>query len=92
MRAEAQLLDLVPDLRLGDKITLARVAVGKVAGRLLADADARVVLPALLNPRLRESQLVAAIRDETAGRALLEVVAITPTGEVPLGGQSVQVG
>jgi hypothetical protein len=75
MRAENQLLEQVPDLRLGDKITLARRAVGRVGLLLLADADARVVVPCLDSPRLREADLLVAIRAETPSRTLLEAVA-----------------
>jgi hypothetical protein len=74
MRAENQLLEQIPDLRLGDKITLARRAVGKVALLLLADTDVRVVAPCLESPRLREADLLVAIRAETPSRILLETV------------------
>jgi hypothetical protein len=75
VRAEALLLDYMDDLRLGDRITLAKIATPPVLARLLADGDARVVEATLINGRLREEDLVAAIRKETVPRALIEGVA-----------------
>jgi hypothetical protein len=78
MRAETQLLEQIPDLRPGDKISLAKRAVGRVALTLLADADVRVVTPCLQNPRLRESDVLTAIRAEEPSRIFLETVGASP--------------
>jgi hypothetical protein len=75
VRAEATLRDKVPDLRLGDRVALARIATPPVLPLLLADADRRVAEACLTNPRLREEDLVTAIRQDLVSRALLEVVA-----------------
>lgn len=72
VRAEALLLDYMEDLRLGDRITLAKIATGPVLARLLEDADARVVEAGLINPRLREEDLAGALRKDTVTRALIE--------------------
>jgi hypothetical protein len=72
VRAEANLRDMLPEMRLGDRITLAKLAMPPVLLPLLADADAKVVEAVLQNPRLREEDLLTAIRRETVSRHLLE--------------------
>lgn len=78
VRAEANLRDMLGDLRLGERITLARIATPLVLGPLLMDADARVVEATLLNPRLREEDLATALRREGASRVLAEAAASSP--------------
>jgi hypothetical protein len=75
VRAEALLLDYMADLRLGDRITLAKIATPPVLARLLEDVDPRVVEAALINARLREEDLVGAVRRDTVTRALIEGIA-----------------
>jgi hypothetical protein len=75
VRAEALLKDQLADLRLGDRITLAKVATPPILGALLEDPDGRVSEACLINTRLREEDLAFAIRRDTAPRALLEAVA-----------------
>lgn len=75
VRAEALLRDQLADLRLGDRITLAKMATPPILGVLLADPDARVAEACLINPRLREEDLAFAIRRDTAPRVLMEAVA-----------------
>jgi hypothetical protein len=75
VRAEALLLDQLADLRLGDRITLAKIATPPVLARLLEDADARVVDAARINGRLREEDLQAAIRRDSVLPALVEGIA-----------------
>jgi hypothetical protein len=75
VRAEANLRELLPDLRLGERITLGKIATPLVLTLLLSDPDARVLEAALLNPRLREEDLVTALRRDTVSRALTEVAA-----------------
>jgi hypothetical protein len=77
VRAEALLKEQLPDLRLGERITLARLATPAVLAPMLGDADARVTEGALLNPRLREEDLVLALRAPAVPRALLESVTIS---------------
>lgn len=78
VRAEANLRELLPELRLGERITLAKIATPLVITALLSDPDARVLESALLNPRLREEDLVTALRKDSAPRALSEVAAASP--------------
>jgi hypothetical protein len=74
VRAEFVLKDRVPELRVGEKVTLGKIATPAVLAILLADPDAKVLRACLQNPRLREEDLVTAIRQDTAPRALLENV------------------
>jgi hypothetical protein len=78
VRAEANLRDLLPDLRLGERITLGKIATPLVLTSLLSDTDSRVLEAALLNSRLREEDLVTALRRDTASRALAEVASASP--------------
>jgi hypothetical protein len=78
VRAEALLKERLGDLRLGDRITLARIATAPLLGLLLADADAKVVGGALDNPRLREADLRRALRASRVSRVLLEQAARSP--------------
>jgi hypothetical protein len=71
-RAESLLKDGLSDMRLGDRVTLARLATPALIPALLSDADRRVVDSALINPRLREEDLVAAVRRDDVAPALLE--------------------
>jgi hypothetical protein len=74
VRAEFVLKDRVPELRVGEKVTLGKIATPAVLAILLADPDAKVLRACLQNPRLREEDLVTAIRQDAAPRALLENV------------------
>jgi hypothetical protein len=77
VRAEALLRDMLQEMRLGDRIALARMATPPVIGPLLQLPDARILEAALLNPRLREEDLLQQIRSETVTTLLLESVAAT---------------
>lgn len=74
-RAESILRDGLPDMRLGDRITLARLATPALLPALLADRDRRVAESALVNPRLREEDLLVALRRDDVAVALVEAVA-----------------
>ncbi len=73
-RAEGLLKDQLLDLRLGEKITLARLATPPVLRLLLLEGDAKILAAALDNPRLRESDLSALLQGAEATRALSEAV------------------
>jgi len=77
-RAEAILQDQLPDMRLGEKVTLAKMATTPVLVRLLAETEPKIARSCLINPRLREEDLVTAVRQETASPALLEAAAASP--------------
>jgi len=74
VRAEGVLKERLPELRVGEKVTLGKIATPGVLAGLLADPEAKVIRACLQNPRLREEDLVTAVRQETAPRALLEGV------------------
>ena len=74
-RAESLLVERLPDLRLGERVSLARMATPPVLRALLRDVDPRVVQAALPNPRLREEDVLVAVRAEDASLPLLEAVA-----------------
>jgi len=77
-RAEARLGDGLREMRLGDRVTLARLATPALLPALVADANGRVTESALLNPRLREEDLVTAVRRDDVPPALLRAVADSP--------------
>jgi hypothetical protein len=77
-RAESLLRDGLADMRLGERITLARLATLALLPLLLADAEPRVVEAALLNARLREEDLVAALRREDVRPPLVSATAECP--------------
>jgi hypothetical protein len=78
VRAEGLLKEQLPDLRLGERVTLARLATPAVLAPMLLDPEPRVAEASLLNPRLREEDLVLAVRAATAPRALLEAATSSP--------------
>jgi len=77
-RAESLLRDGLADLRLGDRVTLARLATPALLPVLLADAERRVTESALANPRLREEDLVVALRREDVRPSLVEAAVASP--------------
>ena len=58
IRAEEQVIGKLPQLPLGQKITLARRAPARIAGALLAEGHPPVVKAALANPNLTEAQVL----------------------------------
>lgn len=74
-RAESLLRDGLADMRLGDRVTLARLATPPLLPLLLADGDGRVAEAALQNARLREEDLTTALRRDDVRPALLESAA-----------------
>lgn len=78
LRAESLLKDVVGDLRLGDRITLGRMATSAVIPLLLVDQDTRVVEAALQNRRLREEDMVRVVARDDVPKPLLEALASAP--------------
>jgi hypothetical protein len=62
--AEEQLLARMPQLPLGQKITLARRGPARVAGALLAEGHAQVISIVLDNPYMTEAQILRALSRE----------------------------
>jgi len=64
LNAEEQLLARLPQLPLGQKITLARRGPARVAGALLAEGHAQIVSIVLDNPYLTEAQILRVLSRE----------------------------
>jgi hypothetical protein len=64
MNAEDQLISRLPQLPLGQKITLARRGPARLAGALLAEGHAHIVRIALDNPYLTEAQVLKVLSRE----------------------------
>src|ERR1700739_448948 len=62
--AEEQLLARLPQIPLGQKISLARRGPARVAGALLAEGHAQVVSLVLDNPYMTEAQILKALARE----------------------------
>jgi hypothetical protein len=75
LRAEAVLKEKIPELRMGEKITLARLATPTVVLVLLADSEPRVLEACLENPRLRETDLLGVLRRPDVPVPLIEAAA-----------------
>jgi hypothetical protein len=77
-RAESLLLERLPDLRLGERVTLGRVATPMVLRQLLRDSEPKVVQAGLQNPRLREEDVLTVVRAEDAPVVALDAIARSP--------------
>jgi hypothetical protein len=73
--AEEQLVARLPQLPLGQKITLARRGPGRVAGALASEAHAQVLPIALDNPFLTEAQVLKSLAREKIPPAIVQAVA-----------------
>ena len=71
--AEEQILSRAESLSLGEKISLAKRASGRVAAALLQDPERRVIMPALDNTRLTEALVVQALMKTRAPAALFQL-------------------
>ena len=63
-KAEDQVIAKMPQLPLGQKISLARRSPARIAGSLLADGQPAVVKAALANPSLTEAQVLRVLAKE----------------------------
>jgi len=73
--AEEQLVARLPQLPLGQKITLARRGPGRVAGALASEGHAQVLPIALDNPFLTEAQVLRSLAREKIPPAIVQAVA-----------------
>jgi len=76
--AEEALIKRLESLSLGERISLARRAAGRVVGALLHDPETRVIHAALENPRLTEGLVVRALMKNGASAALVLAVCEHP--------------
>ena len=72
--AEDQLVSRLPQLPLGQKITLARRGPARVAGALLAEGHAQVLGVVLDNPRLTEAQILRTLSREKLPLAVVPAI------------------
>jgi hypothetical protein len=73
--AEEQLLARLPQLPLGQKITLARRAPARVAGALLAEGHAQVIKVVLENGSLTEAQILKTLSRDRLPLAVVPAIA-----------------
>jgi len=74
-KAEDQVMAKMPQLPLGQKITLARRSPARVAGALLADGQPMVVKAALSNPNLTEAQVLRVLAKEKLAPIVAQSIA-----------------
>lgn len=72
--AEDQLLARLPQLPLGQKITLARRGPARIAGALLAEGHTQVISSVLDNPYLTEAQILRALSREKLPIAVIPAI------------------
>jgi hypothetical protein len=73
--AEDAVINRLPGLALGERISLARRATGRVAGALLGDREIRVVTAALSCPKLTDELVVKALSMENISVDAVERIA-----------------
>lgn len=76
--AEEQILNKMESVSLGERISLARRASGRVAAALLLDGETRVIETALDNAHLVEGLLVTALMKHNAPQALFALASEHP--------------
>ena len=74
-KAEDQVIAKMPQLPLGQKITLARRSPARIAGALLADGQPMVVKAALSNPNLTESQVLRVLAKDKLAPIVMQSIA-----------------
>jgi hypothetical protein len=73
--SEDQLAARLPQLPLGQKITLARRGPARIAGLLLAECHPQVIEVALDNPRLTSAQILKALAKEGLAESVVHAIA-----------------
>ena len=73
--AESRLKERLPELELGEKISIAHSAPPGLIPALAACNHARVIQSLLRNPRMREQEVLALVKRDTTTRSVLRVVA-----------------
>ncbi len=73
--AEEQIVGRLPQLPLGQKITLARRGPSRVAGALVAEGHAQVLLIVLENPYLTEAQVLKALARDKVAVSVVQAIA-----------------
>jgi hypothetical protein len=78
LAAEEALIHRLETVSSGEKLTLARMASGRVAGELLLNGEPRVITTALDNPRLTEGVVFKTLMRPDATAALVHAVCHHP--------------
>lgn len=78
LSADDTLIARLKTITLGERLTLARQASGRIAGALLLDSEKRIMRAALENSRLTESAVMQAVLKPTATVALIHAVSRHP--------------
>ena len=73
--AESRLKERLPQLELGEKVSIAHSAPPGLIPLLAASNQARVVRSVLRNPRMREQEVLTLVKRETTSGSVLRVVA-----------------
>jgi len=76
--AEESLINRLEKLSLGEKLSLARRASGRVAAALLNESDPRVIDAALQNPRLTETAIIKEVTRRKTNQILVEAISNHP--------------
>ena len=77
-KAEDQVVAKLPQIPLGQKISLARRSPARIAGALLADGQPAVVRAALSNPSLTEAQVLRVLASSKLPPTVVQSVAQDP--------------
>ena len=75
IKAEEQVVARLPQLPLGQKITLARKAPARITGALLAEGNAPVAKAALANPNLTEAQVLRVLSRDKLPAIVVQSIA-----------------
>ena len=73
--AEEQLIARLPQLPLGQKVTLSRRGTARVAGALLAEGHAQVLSVVMDNPQLTEAQVLKALSRDRLPLSVIKAIA-----------------
>ena len=75
LAAERTIIQRLPQIELGNKITLARRATADVVAAILKQGEFQVVGACLTNPRLREVAILQFLNSSTAGAETISTIA-----------------
>jgi hypothetical protein len=78
LSADETLIARLKTITLGERMTLARQASGRIAGALLLDSEQRIMRAGLENSRLTESAIMQAVLKPTATAPLIHAVSRHP--------------
>jgi hypothetical protein len=82
LAAEETLIHRLGTISIGEKLSLARRASGRISGELLLDPEARVVSTALENSRLTEAAVIKVLMRQDSSARVVELVCHHPKWSV----------